>query len=70
VPFEITNMCRRILMNVKLTNDQKLIMWTDIGNLQLKLIIQYCTSKHLNKTTSSIPFPLPQNDLIDNSGVK
>ena len=34
------------------------------------MIIQYCQNKSYNKTTSSIPAPLPQNELAENPGVK
>ena len=33
VPFDITRMCRAILVNVTRTTDQRLILYTDIGNL-------------------------------------
>jgi hypothetical protein len=63
-------MCRAILVNVTRTNDQRLVLYTDIGNLQLSMILQYCQNKTYSKTTSSISFPLPQNELSENPGIK
>ena len=66
VPFEITNMCRKIPQNIKTTPEGKLMMHTDVKALHLSIIVSYCQMKFFNKNNSGIPFPLSCNKLVDN----
>ena len=66
VPFELTNMCRKIPQAIKPTADGKLMMKTEIKMVYLNIIIQYCQMKFFNHKGSGIPFPLSCNKLVDN----
>ena len=52
-------MCRRI--NSK-------IFKTDIKQVHLSLIANYCEQMHYTKNTTTLQFPLSMNNLEDNTG--